>query len=405
VAAVADKPAGPLAGVRVLELGTMLAGPFTARLLGEFGAEVIKVEPPTGDPLRGWRLLDESGTSVWWYVQSRNKKCVTLDLRKPRGQELARRLAAVSDVAIENFKPGTLERWGLGYDALRALNPRLVLVRISGYGQTGPEREKPGFGAIGEAMGGLRYVTGYPDRPPPRVGISLGDAVAALHAALGAVMALYRRDAGGSGAGQVVDVALYEAVFNLMEGLVPEYDKFGFVRERSGSALPGIAPSNTYPCSDEKYVVIGANSDSLYVRLMETVERPDLAADPELQANAGRVRRIDEIDGAIGAWTRQRPLAAVVRAMEAAGIPVGPIYSAAEIVADPQYQARGMIETVEVPGLGPLRIPGVVPRLSDTPGGTRWPGPPLGAHNAEVYGDLLGLDAAELAALRADGVI
>jgi formyl-CoA transferase len=402
---MAEGVPGPLAGVRVLELGTMLAGPFTARLLGEFGAEVIKVEPPTGDPLRGWRLLDESGTSVWWYVQSRNKQCITLDLRRPRGQELARRLAAVSDVVIENFKPGTLERWGLGYDALRAANPRVVLVRISGYGQTGPHSEKPGFGAIGEAMGGLRYVTGYPDRPPPRVGISLGDSVAALHAALGAVMALYRRDAGGSGEGQVVDVALYEAVFNLMESLVPEYDQFGFVRERSGSALPGIAPSNTYPCADEKYVVIGANSDSLYVRLMETVERPDLARDPQLQANAGRVRRIDEIDGAIADWTRQRPLAAVVAAMEAAGIPVGPIYSAAEVMADPQYEARGMIETVEVPGLGPLRMPGVVPRLTATPGGTRWPGPPLGAHNDAVYGGLLGLDAAELAALRAEGVI
>ncbi len=397
------RPAGPLAGVRVLELGTMLAGPFTARLLGEFGAEVIKVEPPEGDPLRGWRLL-EGGTSLWWYVQSRNKKCITLDLRKPRGQALARRLAAVSDVVIENFKPGTLERWGLGYDALRAVNSRVILVRISGYGQTGPHRDKPGFGAIGEALGGLRYVTGYPDRPPPRVGISLGDSVAALHAAFGALMALYHRDAGG-GAGQVVDVALYEAVFNLMESLIPEYDRFGFIRERSGSALPGIAPSNTYPCADDKYVVIGANSDSLYVRLMETIGRADLARDPELQANAGRVRRIAEIDDAIAAWTRERSLGEVVQALDAAGIPVGPIYNAADIVADPQYQARGMIETVEVPGLGPLRIPGVVPRLTETPGGTRWPGPPLGAHNAEVYGGLLGLDAAEIEALRAEGVI
>ncbi len=397
------RPAGPLAGVRVLELGTMLAGPFTARLLGEFGAEVIKVEPPEGDPLRGWRLL-EGGTSLWWYVQSRNKKCITLDLRKPRGQALARRLAAVSDVVIDNFKPGTLERWGLGYDALRAVNSRVILVRISGYGQTGPHRDKPGFGAIGEALGGLRYVTGYPDRPPPRVGISLGDSVAALHAAFGALMALYHRDAGG-GAGQVVDVALYEAVFNLMESLIPEYDRFGFIRERSGSALPGIAPSNTYPCADDKYVVIGANSDSLYVRLMETIGRADLARDPELQANAGRVRRIAEIDDAIAAWTRERSLGEVVQALDAAGIPVGPIYNAADIVADPQYQARGMIETVEVPGLGPLRIPGVVPRLTETPGGTRWPGPPLGAHNAEVYGGLLGLDAAEIEALRAEGVI
>jgi formyl-CoA transferase len=400
---MATRPAGPLAGVRVLELGTMLAGPFAARLLGEFGAEVIKVEPPEGDPLRGWRLL-EGGTSLWWYVQSRNKKCITLDLRKPRGQALARRLAAVSDVVIENFKPGTLERWGLGYDALRAVNSRVILVRISGYGQTGPHRDKPGFGAIGEALGGLRYVTGYPDRPPPRVGISLGDSVAALHAAFGALMALYHRDAGG-GAGQVVDVALYEAVFNLMESLIPEYDRFGFIRERSGSALPGIAPSNTYPCADDKYVVIGANSDSLYVRLMETIGRADLARDPELQVNAGRVRRIAEIDDAIAAWTRERSLGEVVQALDAAGIPVGPIYNAADIVADPQYQARGMIETVEVPGLGPLRIPGVVPRLTETPGGTRWPGPPLGAHNAEVYGGLLGLDAAEIEALRAEGVI
>src|SRR5262245_12231924 len=321
---------GPLAGIRVLELGTMLAGPSAARMLGEFGAEVIKVEPPDGgDPLRGWRLL-ENGTSIWWYLQARNKKCVTLDLRQPRGQALARRLAAISDVLIENFRPGTLERWGLGEEALRADNPRLVMVRISGYGQTGPRREQPGFGAIGEAMGGLRYVTGYPDRPPPRVGISLGDHLASLHAVIGALMALYRRDAGrDGGAGQVVDVALYEAVFNVMECLVPEYDRFGYVRERSGSAIPGIAPSNTYPCADDKYVVIGANSDSLYVRLMETVGRPDLARDPELQANAGRVRRVDEIDGAIADWTRQHPLAEAVRRLEAAGIPAGPIYSAA----------------------------------------------------------------------------
>jgi crotonobetainyl-CoA:carnitine CoA-transferase CaiB-like acyl-CoA transferase len=403
---MAQQSSGPLAGIRVLELGTMLAGPSAARMLGEFGAEVIKVEPPDGgDPLRGWRLL-EQGTSIWWYLQARNKKCVTLDLRQPRGQALARRLAAVSDVLIENFRPGTLERWGLGEEALRADNPRLVMVRISGYGQTGPRREQPGFGAIGEAMGGLRYVTGYPDRPPPRVGISLGDHLASLHAVIGALMALYHRDAGrDGGAGQVVDVALYEAVFNVMECLVPEYDRFGYVRERSGSAIPGIAPSNTYPCADDKYVVIGANSDSLYVRLMETVGRTDLARDPELQANAGRVRRVDEIDAAIADWTRQHPLVEAVRRLEAAGIPAGPIYSAADIVDDPQYHARGMIETVEVPGVGPLRIPGVAPRLTETPGSTRWPGPPLGAHNDEVYGALLGLDAGELAALRADHVI
>jgi crotonobetainyl-CoA:carnitine CoA-transferase CaiB-like acyl-CoA transferase len=387
-------------------MGTMLAGPSTARILGEFGAEVIKVEPPDGgDPLRGWRLM-EGGTSIWWYVQSRNKKCVTLDLRKPRGQELARRLAGVADVLVENFRPGTLERWGLGPDALRAVNPRLVLARISGYGQTGPRREQPGFGAIAEAIGGLRYVTGYPDRPPPRVGISLGDHLASLHAVMGVLIALYHRDAGrGDGQGQVVDVALYESVFNIMESLIPEYDRFGFVRERSGGAIPGIAPSNTYPSADDKHVVIGANSDSLFVRLMETIGRDDLAHDPELQVNAGRVRRIDEIDDAIAAWTRRHTLLEAVRLLEAAGIPAGPIYSVADIVADPHYQARDMIQTVDVPGVGPLRMPGIAPRLEGTPGGIRWPGPPLGAHNDEVYGDLLGLDAAELAALRAEHVI
>jgi formyl-CoA transferase len=389
----------------VLDFGTMLAGPSTTRILGEFGAEVIKVEAPNGgDPLRGWRLV-EGDTSIWWYVQSRNKKCITLDLRKPQGQELARRLATCSDILVENFRPGTLERWGLAPATLRSLNPNLIVVRISGYGQSGPRREQPGFGAIAEAIGGLRYVTGYPDRPPPRVGISLGDHLASLHAVMGVLLALYHRDARPDGRGQVVDVALYESVFNLMECLVSEYDRFGYIRERSGGAIPGIAPSNTYPSADEKHVVIGANSDGLYVRLMETIGRDDLAHDPELQINAGRVRRVDEIDAAIGDWTRQHTLHEAVRLLEAAGIPAGPIYSVADIMADPQFAARDMIQTVDVPGLGPLRMPGIVPRLEETPGRIRWPGPSLGAHNDEVYGGLLGLDQAEITALRADGVI
>jgi crotonobetainyl-CoA:carnitine CoA-transferase CaiB-like acyl-CoA transferase len=396
---------GPLAGVRVLDFGTMLAGPSTTRILGEFGAEVIKVEAPNGgDPLRGWRLV-EGDTSIWWYVQSRNKKCITLDLRKPQGQELARRLAACSDVLVENFRPGTLERWGLAPATLRSLNPKLILVRISGYGQTGPRREQPGFGAIAEAIGGLRYVTGYPDRPPPRVGISLGDHLASLHAVMGVLLALYHRDARRDGRGQVVDVALYESVFNLMECLVSEYDRFGYIRERSGGAIPGIAPSNTYPSADEKHIVIGANSDGLYVRLMETIGRDDLAHDPELQINAGRVRRVDEIDAAISDWTRQHTLHEAVHLLEAAGIPAGPIYSVADIMADPQFAARDMIQTVDVPGLGALRMPGIVPRLEETPGQIRWPGPPLGAHNDEIYGELLGLDQAEITALRTAGVI
>ncbi len=397
------EPPLPLEGVRVLELGTLLAGPVTSRMLAEFGAEVIKVEPPSGgDPLRSWRGLYQ-GHSLWWYLQSRNKKCITLDLRQAEGQELARSLAARSDVLVENFRPGTLERWGLGYEELRGLNRGLVMVRISGYGQTGPQRHKAGFAAIGEAIGGIRYLTGFPDRPPVRTGVSLGDSLAAMWGAFGALAALRERDHWGEG--QVVDVALHEAIFALTESLLPEYHKLGYVRERSGAALPGIAPSNTYTCGDGKHLVIGGNNDSIYGRLMRAIGRPDLAGDPRLQHNAGRVQHVEEIDAAISAWAGERTIEQAVAILDAASVPAGPIYSIADIVRDPLFHERGMIEEHETPEVGTIQIPGVVPRLSRTPGRTRWVGPPLGAHNREIYGGLLGLREEEIAGLTERGVI
>lgn len=396
---------GPLSGLKVLELGSLLAGPYAARLLAEYGAEVIKVEPPDGgDPLRVWRVVHE-GTSLWWYSQSRNKRCITLDLSKPRGQELARRLAARADVLVENFRPGTLERWGLGWDDLHRLNPRLVMVRISGYGQTGPLRDKPGFASIAESMAGLRYITGYPDLPPVRVGVSIGDSIAGLFAVIGALGAIYNRDVLATGEGQMVDVALYEAVFALMESMLSEYDFAGIVRERSGAAMPGITPSNTYPCRDGKYVIIGGNSDSIFRRLMEAVGRPDVAADPRFADNAGRSRQGDYLDGLITDWTSQHTLEECVSTLDAASVPVGPIFSIADIVRDPQYAARGTIEEVDAPGIGKLKVPGIVPQFSGTPPSTAWPGPPLGAHNAEVYQGILGLSESELAELKVEGVI
>ncbi|HEX4986127.1 MAG TPA: CaiB/BaiF CoA-transferase family protein [Burkholderiales bacterium] len=394
---------GPLSGVKVLELGTLIAGPFCSRILAEFGAQVVKVEAPDGgDPLRQWRKLHR-GTSLWWYLQARNKKSVTVNMREPEGQQIVRELAARADVVIENFRPGALEKWGLGWEALSAVNPGLVMVRLSGYGQTGPYRDRTGFGAIGEAMGGLRYVTGYPDRPPVRVGISIGDAIASLYGAIGALMALRHREVGG-GRGQVVDVALYESVFSLMESLLPEYDVAGFVRERSGASLPGIVPSNTYTTRDGRYVVIGANGDSIFRRMMTAIGREDLANDPALAHNDGRVARTAELDRVIGDWCAAHDLDRVLAVLAEAQVPSGKIYDAADIVADLQYRARDMIVQASLPDGTPMKIPGVVPRLGATPGGTRWLGPRLGEHTDEVLAEL-GYDGARVAALRERGVI
>ncbi len=347
---------GPLAGIKVLELGTLIAGPFAARLMAEFGAEVIKVEDPKGgDPIRSWRFLHE-GTSLWWYVQARNKKSITLNLKDERAQKIARQLALEADVVIENYRPGVLERWGLGYEQLRAENPATIMVRLSGYGQTGPMREAPGFGAIGEAMGGIRFVSGYPDRPPVRIGISIGDSIAALHGVIGALMALRHREVTGgrwngepgescrAGSGQMVDVALYEAVFNMMESTVPEYDRFGAVRSRSGGALPGIVPSNTYTCADGAAIVVAGNGDAIFRRLMVAIGRPDMAEDPALARNDGRVKQTQAIDDAIQDWCGKRPIEDALAALSAADVPVSRIYSVADMFEDPQFAARGMIE-------------------------------------------------------------
>ncbi|GAC1547310.1 MAG: CoA transferase [Myxococcales bacterium] len=391
-----------LQGIRVVELGTLIAGPFASRLLGEFGADVVKVEAPgTGDPLRNWRHVHD-GTSLWWYAQSRNKRSVTANLKEPAGQEIVRALVRRADVVVENFRPGALEKWNLGYDVLARDNPGLILVRLSGYGQTGPYRDRPGFGAIGEAMGGVRYVTGHPDRPPARAGISLGDSLAALYGVIGTLLALHSRQANG-GKGQVVDVALYEAVFSLLESTLPEYGMTGFVRERSGGALPGITPSNTYRCKDGAFVVIGANGDSIFKRLMRLMGRADLAADPQLADNAGRTRRAGELDAAIGAWTGQRGLDEVLELLNGAEVPAGRIYSIADIARDAHYKAREMIEKVAIEG-GEVLLPGIVPKLSATPGGTRWPGPRLGEHTSEVLREL-GYSEEQERDLRAKGII
>ena len=372
-----------LDGIRVLELGQLIAGPFAGKTLADFGADVIKVEPPgVGDPLRKWRLLRD-GTSVWWEVQSRNKRSVCLDLREPEGQEAARALAAEADVVIENFKPGMLEQWGLGWERLHALNPRLIMLRISGYGQTGPYKDRPGFGVIGESMGGLRHLTGEPGRVPVRVGVSIGDTLAALHGVIGVMLALYHRDVRG-GEGQYIDVALYESVFNVMESLLPEYDAFGAVRERAGSALPGIVPSNAYRCKDGTYVLVAGNGDSIFKRLMEAIGRDDLGNDPALAHNDGRAKHTSRIDEAIEAWTSQRTQDEALGVLDAARVPAGRIYSVADIARDPQYLARDMIvQTVAGDGK-PLRVPGIVPKLSATPGALEHPAPRLGEHDAQV---------------------
>jgi len=393
---------GPLAGIRVLELGSLIAGPFCAKTLGDFGAEVVKIEPPgEGDALRKWRRM-RNGTSLWWHVQSRNKKSVTCDLRRAEGQEIVRRLAKRSHIVIENFRPGALEKWNLGWEALSAGNPKLILVRISGYGQTGPYRERPGFAAIAEAVGGMRHVTGFPDRPPARSNLSLGDTIAALHGVIGALLALHHVKNGGEG--QVIDVALYESVFNCMESLLPEYDAQRYVRERSGSALPGIAPSNLYPCRGGEYVLIAGNADSLYCRLMSAIGREDLRDDPALARNDGRAAQMERIDAAIAAWTRSRTQAEVLAAMEAAEVPAGRIYSAADIAADPHYAARGMLQKITAADGEPLTVPGVIPVLSATPGAIRSKAPKLGEHTEEVLRDI-GYSGAEIAKLKESRIL
>lgn len=395
-----------LRGLRVLELGQLLAGPFAGFLLAGFGAEVIKVEPPgTGDAIRTWRKLDEDGTSLWWRSLARGKRSITCDLRKPAGRDLLRRLIADGiDVVIENFRPGRMESWGLGYEDLRAIDPRIIMVRISGYGQTGPYRERPGFANVAEAFGGLRYVSGFPDRPPVRTGASIGDSLAGLHAAFATLAAVHERDVVGSGEGQEIDVALYESVLSIMESLVPEYDRLGHVRERTGSALPGIVPSNTYRCRDDRYVVIGANSEGLFRKLMHTIERPDLADDPRLAGNDGRSAHADELDAAIEAWTSSHDQAEVLRALVDADVPSGPINSAADLFADPHVRARGMLEPITLPDGSTLTVPRIVPLMSRTPARSHFAGPELGAHDDEVYGRL-GLSTEQLAQLRADGII
>ena len=393
---------GPLQGLKVIELGQLIAGPFAAKTLADFGAEVIKIEPPgAGDPLRKWRLLKD-GTSVWWQIQSRNKRSVALDLKEPEAQDIVRQLAQDADVLIENFRPGAMEAWGLGADALQALNPRLIMLRISGYGQTGPYRDKPGFGVVAEAMSGLRHLTAEPGRVPVRVGVSIGDTLASLHGVIGILMALHERQR--SGLGQVIDVALYEAVFNCMESLLPEYSAFGAVRQAAGSALPGIAPSNAYRCLGDAYVLIAGNGDSIFKRLMHTIGRDDLGQDPELKDNSGRVKRVEEIDAAIGAWTQSRDIVDVLHSLDAAGVPAGRIYNVADIAADPHYQARGMIEQIQLDDGSSLSLPGIVPKLSRTPGGHVRNAPDIGQDTEAVLQEI-GLSAEQIQALKARGIV
>jgi formyl-CoA transferase len=397
-----DSQTGPLAGIRVLELGSLIAGPFCAKTLADFGAEVIKIEPPgAGDPLRKWRRM-RNGVSLWWHVQSRNKRSLTCDLRRPEGQQIVRRLAARSHIAIENFRPGALEKWNLGWEALSRENPKLILVRISGYGQSGPYCERPGFAAIAEALGGLRYVTGFPDRPPVRPNLSIGDTIASLHGVIGALLALHHIKNGGKG--QVIDVALHEAVFNCMESLLPEYDADGYVRERSGSALPGIAPSNLYPCKDGSYVLIAGNADSLYRRLMSAIGREDLRDDPALARNDGRAAQMQRIDAAISEWTSRFSQEEVLLQMQKAEVPAGRIYSAADIASDPHYAARGMIQSIVAGDGEPLKVPGIVPKLSATPGAIRSSAPKLGEHTDAVLKEI-GYSSEEILELKRSRIV
>jgi formyl-CoA transferase len=392
-----------LSGVKVLELGQLIAGPFASKTLADFGAEVIKVESPgAGDPLRKWRLLHE-GTSVWWQAQSRNKQSICLDLRVKEGQAIARKLALEADVVIENFRPGTLEKWGLGWEELHQANPKLIMLRISGYGQDGPRRDEPGFAAIGEAMAGLRYITGHPNEVPVRAGVSLGDTIAGLHGALGVLLALYERDARG-GQGQMIDVALYEAIFNLTESLLPEYSAFGAIRQPAGGALPGIAPSNAYLCADGQYVLIAGNGDSIYKRLMTLIGRADLGEDPALALNDGRAKRVVEIDAAINAWTKTLTLDEVLKGLLEAEVPSGKIYTAKDIAEDPHYHARGVIETVQAANGLKVQVPGIIPKLSQNPGSIRYRAPTLGEHTNEVLKSA-GLTEEQITILKKSGVL
>jgi formyl-CoA transferase len=402
-----NQPVRPLAGIRVVELGTLIAGPFCSRILAEFGAQVTKIEAPgEGDPLRQWRKLYPTGdglTSLWWFVQARNKQSVTINLKHPEGLEIVRKLVREADIVVENFRPGVLEKLGLGWEALQAINPGLVMVRLSGFGQSGPMAPQPGFGAIGESMGGLRYVTGFPDRPPVKTGVSLGDSIAALWGAVGALMALRHREVNG-GAGQVVDVALYEAIFAMMESLVPEFDVAGFVRERTGNVMPGITPSNTHTTKDGKHVIIGANGDAIFKRLMQVMGRSDLADDPALVDNAGRDARSGEIYAAIDVWVGANDEKTVLALTAGAGVPASRIFSVADMFADPQYLARQMLEKAQLPDGKEFHIPGVVPRLSLTPGGTDWLGPALGEHT-DIVLKQLGYSIEEIHQLRCDKAI
>jgi crotonobetainyl-CoA:carnitine CoA-transferase CaiB-like acyl-CoA transferase len=393
----------PLEGIRVIEMGQLLAGPFTGTILAYFGAEVIKVEPPGGDPVRGWRLLDETGTAYWWRSLARNKKSVVLDLKSQRGQQLAKQLINTADVVVENFRPGLMEKWGMGPDVMKAENPGLVYARISGYGQDGPYADKPGYASVTEGFGGFRYINGEPGKPPIRTNISLGDTLSAIHAALGISLALIQRARPG-GEGQVVDVALYESIFNLMEGMVPEYDGAGVVRGPSGTTVTGIVPTNTYLCDDGKHVVIGGNGDSIFKRLMVVAGRSDMAENPEMADNAGRVIHEAEIDRALADWCLAHSSSHIIAALEEARVPVGPIYSVEDMVNDEHYNARGMFETVEIDGK-PLKIPAILPKLQGTPGRTDFPGGAIGSHNDEVLRDILALGEEELAQLREEGVI
>ncbi len=393
----------PLEGIRVIEMGSLIAGPFAAKTLADFGAEVIKIEPPEGgDPLRIWRTPVGS-ESVWWHVQSRNKQSVAVDLRQAEGQELVRQLASQADVVIENFRPGILEQWGLDYDTLSKLNPKLIMLRISGYGQTGPLRDLPGFGVIAEAMGGLRYITGMPGQPPVRPGISIGDSLSALHGVIGVLLALYHRTA-HNGRGQMVDVALYESVFNMMEGALSEYDRYQMIREPAGSALSGVAPTNAYPCKDERYVLIAGNGDSIFKRLMQLVGREDLGNDARLASNPGRVEHMAMIDEAIAQWTRQHTLEDALHLLAEARVPAGKVFTIKDIAENEHYQARGMLQNIELKDGSRLRVPGVVPKLSATPGGFEGGGPALGEHTERVL-RAAGLSEATLAELRAKGVV
>ncbi|MDX1803237.1 MAG: CaiB/BaiF CoA-transferase family protein [Alcanivorax sp.] len=392
----------PLEGIRVIELGQLLAGPFTGTLLAYFGADVVKVEPPGGDPIRSWRKLDENGTAFWWRSLGRNKKSVTLDLKSEQGKALVRRMMNQADVVIENFRPGTMENWGLGPDSFHDDNPGLIYTRISGYGQTGPYASKPGYASVCEGIGGLRYVNGFPGERPVRANLSLGDTIAGLHAAMGILLALLERH--NSQQGQVVDVALYESVFNLLEGVIPEYDGAGVIREPSGSTVTGIVPTNTYRCADGKFVVIGGNGDSIFKRLMTTAGRPDMAEDPTLAHNPGRVEHESEIDAALDQWCRSLPSDQVLAQLEEARVPSGPIYSVADMFQDPHFQARGLFQQVEINGK-PLKIPAISPRLDSTPGETRWPGGEAGSHNQAVLREELGLSEEEFSALKQQGVI